>query len=480
MLALASCKKESIFFDGAPDENFELPLILQLDAKECFYDEASGLLKYAIAGNALEDFSPYTVFQAHSTVVFEGKALTNNSVNALGCIQLNKRYAVDITTQGKTRHFQLEFTDIPMMRIVSFDKIRNEPKTLAKMTLNDAGSSEPLTHWIGIELRGASSLSLDKKSYGFGVYADKSTNHAVPSSFFGLKENSKWILDAMYVDKAHCRNKASFSLWASMGEAGDHPRIRSVFVEVFLNNKSVGLYCLNENYTESFLGLSEQSVLYKGLDNSEVTFFRQLPVQKPVSARWGDWEQKFPDPSKHIVWGDFQALSTLIVNGSDQAFTQSIGSMLDLDNVIDYYLFINLCGGTDNTGKNWQFLKRSASDKFIIVPWDLDATWGRNAVGEPQTPYGEITNRLFERLKSLDPENYNQRLTQRWSQLRADQFSEHNLLSLFSDNFSVLDHYHIMETENTVWNQSFDIGMEQAYIELWIGSRLMYLDQLFQ
>lgn len=480
-LLLASCKKEVIVFDGAPNGNFELPLILELNGKACFYDEASGLLKYTLDGNALEDFSPHAVFQEHSTVLFEGMALKNNAVNPFGTIELHKRHAVTITTHGQTKHLQLVFTDMPIVRIVAFDHITNEPKTLARMTVNyPEAHKASAADWIGIELRGASSQVFDKKSYGIGIYADKSTDHPVSRAYFDLKSNSKWILDAMYVDQARCRNKTSFSLWASMGEKDDHPNIRSVFVEVFLNNASIGLYCLNENYSEELLNLGQQAVFYKGLDNSDVTFFHQLPEKDPVAARWAEWEQKFPDPSRHIVWDDFQSLSTLIVNGSDPAFTESIGSLIDLDNVIDYYLFVNLCGGVDNLGKNWHFLKKTPAGKFVIVPWDLDATWGRNAVGGTHPSSGKITNRLFDRLEELNPENYNQRLRQRWSELRSDQFSETHLFGLFSDNFSALEHYRVLETENGLWHQSLSTEQEQTYIRSWIVNRLLYLDEQFQ
>jgi spore coat protein CotH len=279
---------------------------------------------------------------------------------------------------------------------------------------------------------------------------------------------------------ARCRKKVSGSLWESTSKTGYQTTVRSVFTEVFLNNKSLGLYCFTENYSEEFLNLNSQSVLYKGIDNSVVTFFNQLPDNNPTSSKWADWEQKFPNPSERIVWDDFKSLSELIVNGSDAAFTESIESMINLDNVIDYYLFINLCGGADNLGKNWQFLKYSPTDKFIIVPWDLDATWGRNVVGGLQTFENHLTNRLFDRLRSSNPGNYNERLRQRWQQLRSEQFSESHLIALFSDNFSSLQHSTILETENRLYQQSLHLEQEQAYIATWIINRLHYLDELFQ
>jgi hypothetical protein len=480
VLLCCSCKKELVIFNPAPNENLELSLILKLNGKECFYDETNELLKYSLDQNELENFSPFTEFQTYSTIYFNGIQLKNNAINAIGTIELNKTYSVEVVTNGEKKHFQLLFTNMPLVRIVLLDEITNEPKSLAKMTINYAGINRVSTvDWIGIEQRGASSLSFGKKSYGIGIFSDKSTDNPTSRSYFELDESHNWILDAMYIDKSRCRNKVSFSLWASMGDAADHARIHSVFVEVFLNNKSIGLYCFNEDYSEKLLNLNHQSRLYKGIDNSEITFFKKLPKTAPISARWDDWEQKYPSPSMHIVWDEFKSFKTLVIEGTDNEFNQSIESVIDLNNVIDYYLFVNLIGGMDNVGKNWHFLKRSSSEKFIIVPWDLDATWGRNASGIPVNYY-QLTNRLFERLRELNPEHYNQRLVNRWNELRLNQFSETNLSALFSANFTELNNYQVIDVENRLWNQSLNIAQEEIFINDWFLDRLAYLDLVFQ
>ena len=115
----------------------------------------------------------------------------------------------------------------------------------------------------------------------------------------------------------------------------------------------------------------------------------------------------------------------------------------------------------------------------MIVPWDLDATWGRNALGNTTQIDHKNTNRLFKRLQQLNPQGYNQRLVQRWNELRLNQFSESNLLDLFSADFEKLNHYQIIETENTLWQQSLNITQEEEYIKAWIIQRLAYLDSVF-
>jgi len=476
---LVSCKKEIVVFDDDPNAQFELPLILQLNAKNCCFDAQNGLLKYSLDKASLDHFSPFIHFQDFSSLTFDGKLLQNNAINDLGTIELHKVYTLKVTTEGKTEIFGLVFTNIPIIQLVTFDDIPNEPKALARMTLNypETGKTSQ-TDWIGIELRGASSLSYPKKSYGITTYGDASTSHAVHRSYFDFAPNEDWILDAMYIDASRLRNKTSFELWSSLGPG--HDAIQARFVEVFLNNRSVGLYDFSDNLNAASLQLNSTSVYYRGTDNTETTFFEQLPHGEPNSANWGDWEQKYPKPSRQINWADFSALSKLITQADDGEFKNKIGQQVDLDNVIDYYLFINLCGGFDNVGKNWSFLKRNPSDKFTLVPWDLDATWGRTAFGEEAGISSLVTNAFFQRLLSVNPDDFRERLHTRWEALRANQFSLNNLRMRFATNAEELNDYRIIQHENTLWNQSLNLQAEKSVIDTWIINRLAMLDLVFQ
>ena len=61
-------------------------------------------------------------------------------------------------------------------------------------------------YFIGLEYRGATSQSYEKKSYGFSLKASIDLNDDISGSFFDLKNNNDWILDAMWIDKARLRN----------------------------------------------------------------------------------------------------------------------------------------------------------------------------------------------------------------------------------------------------------------------------------
>ncbi len=480
LMFCVACRKTNVIFNSVANENLELPLLLNLNRKSCVFDAQSGILKYSIDENSLENFSPYVEFQAHSDVTFDTTDLSNGTVNYLGDLELNKAYSISIRTDDEINEFTLIFTDIPIIQIITHDPIISGPKTLSRMILNYPDKERTSdNNWAGIKQRGWSSLKYDKKSFGIGIYSDKDIDEPLLQSYFDLKLNQKWILDAMFVDQSRLRNKSSFDLWSSMSGPANHIGVKSEFVEVFINHQSQGIYCFTENYTEEFLNMNSQSVLYKGIDNSETTHFDDLAEDTPNSALWDDWEQKFPDPSETIVWNDFEVLSTLIVNGSNTVFKNNIAQLIDLDNVIDYFLFINLCGGTDNVGKNWLFFKQDPSAKFNILPWDMDGTWGRSPFADEITYSTIITNNFFERLEETDPENYKLRLKERWEALRLLEFSETNLINLFTTNFNQLKSYEIVDLENKLWRTKLNLENEQSYIISWIYNRLEFLDQHF-
>lgn len=126
---LTSCTKREVIFDSEISENFELALILKLNGKDCLFDSKTNTLKYSLSESDLTNFTPLTVFNNYSEIEFNGQLLENNSINNLGSITLNTVYPLKITTLDDTRIINLVFTKMPLIQIISFDEIKNEPKT---------------------------------------------------------------------------------------------------------------------------------------------------------------------------------------------------------------------------------------------------------------------------------------------------------------------------------------------------------------
>ncbi|MGB0850542.1 MAG: hypothetical protein ACPGTP_04800, partial [Bacteroidia bacterium] len=194
VLVFQSCYKEDVVFDASPDSDFELPTLLRLNKKECFYDHSSKSLRYPIQLDSIPDFTAWVEFQEYSEVTFSGLALENKSQNNLGTIKTNTEYSLSIKSNGKTNEFSLFFTNLPTVRIVTPNAIYDEPKSYAKVTINDKNTLiNPESYYIGLERRGGGlSRAFPKKSIGFAIKSDKGLYNDLSRSLLGMKANNDW------------------------------------------------------------------------------------------------------------------------------------------------------------------------------------------------------------------------------------------------------------------------------------------------
>lgn len=484
LFCLSSCYKEKIIFAAKPNENLELPLILAFDDRDCFFDEESNGLRYSISEDSILNFSPFIEFQEYANIEINNVPLTNGAINNLGTVKIGETYDVSITIDEYTEHFSLSFTTFPSVRIISRNKVNREIKILAHMTIHSpSNNTTPINSFINIEYRGNSSLLNPKKSYGFTFLKDMNIKNEASVGLFGWKENHNWILDAVYNDQAKFRNKLSFEIWKSMNPT-QHVSIQSKFVEVYFNSSYLGLFCLNEHINAEQLDLlNSDGLLYKTVEWSSGTTFdyfsaKQIPEYTDL---WDGWEQQYPVPTEKIKWKDVYKLKNWAINESDETFLSELENHIDLENIIDYYLFINLVGAFDNHGKNMFWVKNNADAPFYIIPWDLDSSWGRDWDADPLLPVRVKSedNKLFKRLLTLDPNNFKDQLRIKWNNLRSSSWSENNIKDLLDNYFEQLVKNKVTELENIRWNTTVDLAQEQVYIHSWLNDQLALLDSYF-
>ena len=481
LIVFQSCYKEKIIYNAEANNDLELPTILRINDKESVYDYTENSLRFPINNDIVNDFSPFITFQEYSTVYFEGEELINNSINHFGAIEINKEYAVRIVANGETENLLLTFTNLPIVQIITTSRIFNEPKSLAKIIINYSEIDKKSdTYFIGLEYRGSSSQAYQKKSFGFSLKGSIRYEDDISNSLFDMQKNNDWILDAMWIDTARLRNKTSFELWNKF-EGGNHHGIASEFVELYINNEHQGLYCLNENMNPEFLNLNNpNAVLYKAIaweDGS--TRFETYSNNSPVNYYWDGWEQKYPDPSIEINWSPLNQLRHLVVNGNNEIFTTQIDSLIDVNNLIDYYILLNTTSAMDNTGKNIFLVKENIQDKFSIIPWDLDGSWGVFWNGAELSHTSILSNSLFDRLLETNAVGFKNKLKQRWVSLRGNVLSNIELNQMFTDQFMLINTSEIIDIENRKWGSSIDLNSEKQYLIDWIENRLIFLDNYF-
>ena len=91
----------------------------------------------------------------------------------------------------------------------------------------------------------------------------------------------------------------------------------------------------------------------------------------------------------------------------------------------------------DGFDKNFILARNAVTEahpvpRFFFVPWDYDATFGRNWEGSPVEPTFWLSNHLFDRL--LSHEVFRRKYLDRWQALRRRQFSVETVHRMIDDN----------------------------------------------
>lgn len=361
---------------------------------------------------------------------------------------------------------------------------------------NGRGSS----HTVMAKWHGASAKRFQKKSYTFKILDEE--GESLDTTLLGMREDNKWILDAMAVDRARMRNRVSFDLWndfatdtyvKSIYEPMSMNGVRGRFVELTLNGSYEGIYCLMEVMDRKQLRLKKtkgngtvRGVLYKA-EGWYGTSFRRCEAYDNTSPTWMDWETKYPD----VEGGDTTSYAPLydaiqlVLNADAEQFRQEVAECFDLPVWLDYFLFTKLIYAIDNTGKNtFAYVYDITKGKELgIAPWDLDATWGRSydATELSADTVEYVSN--FEWRLIEDYPNYRALLADRYFELRKIYFDADSLKDRFRAYFDYFKSNGMNVREAERWNGidgiEVDFDAEENYICQWIDDRLAVLDRHF-
>lgn len=447
--------------------------------------------------------------------------------------QNGTRYPVavlDRETGETVAQAELTFTFLPIVEFTGSGFNRNDyvPGTI-RVTDPDTEGQDTLYH-AKFRYRGATASGLNKKAYA--VKLTDAAGESLDASFFGLRDDNNWILDAMAIDPGRMRNRVSTDLWNDFSippyhfteEPEAHNGTRGRFVETFLNGKYNGLYCMTEKLDRKQLKLKKikesaipgetatiRGALYKSDQWSYSVLMgheedsRYYPMYSVASYSnywdtWDNWEMQYPDlgDGEPIDWGPLADGINVVASGTRQVFMNQVGDQFDLPVFLDYYLFIELMLATDNHGKNMFLHHYNVQDSKMmsLSPWDLDGTWGRRWDGDDFTRYyassdfisylwahehGEHT--LYKRLMEYNYENWNEQLAARYASLRPTYFDPDSLYQRFERYVHLFQSSGADTREIDRWNGSngiyMDFDAELDYLKEWIAERVAYLDEQY-
>ncbi len=388
------------------------------------------------------------------------------------------------------RELALYFTTLPLVSIESRYEIVDENDVYALFSLTERDGTY-IEAGVGIQFRGAFTLLFDKKSMEIEFWSDSTGKDKQDYQLLGMVSDDDWNLQAMYVEPLRIRSKVSSDLWRGMNELpyqDEEPEgvngARHEYVELFLNGEYRGLYAVGEKVNRKQLKLKKwddgiRGELYNGADLGPSTTFDERTPYDNTSEYWGGFEYKHPD--EEIDWQRLDDFVRFVVEAPEEKFLAGYADYFDIDNAVDYFLFVNVLNGWDNIAKN-VFLARYDSDRpYFFVPWDLDNVLAQEWGYQPDNPIGIFdNNRLFRRLV-LDcrPGGFSERAATRWNALRRDELSLDTWVEAFRTQHDLLLSNGVYERESLRWEDYRYNPNALVFLENFIHTRMAYLDEVF-
>jgi len=240
---------------------------------------------------------------------------------------------------------------------------------------------------VDVVYRGSHIRKFEKKSYNISFYK--------PSNYQGKKEIH---LNAEYKDPSMIRNKLSLDFFADIGVLS--PESQFVFLQ--LNGRKEGIYLELESVDEYFLkrrGLSDGAIFYAVDGDANFSLISELDDDTKKSLLLG-YEKKYGQKSDDL---HLQQLIFIINTLLRDEFEKEIVRHLDVDKYLRWLAGVVLTQNYDGFVHNYALYRNGDTGLFEIIPWDYDATWGRDVNGKymeedyvPIEGFNTLTARLLD------------------------------------------------------------------------------------
>ena len=431
-------------------------------------------------------------------------------------VKAGASYELELVKGGNTVHGTIQFTYWPVIQIYGSGEFVKRPYDQGTVVINypDSTYKEPIISRV--RWAGSSTAEPDRQKHNFHLKFYNEDGTKKNMSFFGLRSDFHWRLDAGQIDFSRVRNRVAKDMWAEFSTPPYYVDwqtkkvrnyVRGEFVEVFLNDKYMGIYCLNEHMDRQQLKLKQYDYenevfhggLWKPMKWTNTTIFDNLPNVNSHHKNWDEFYVKYPNIDD-VNPTNFKTLYQAVKfakTSSDQEFADSAAYYFDIPVFRDYYLFVIMLQGIDNIGKNLYYACYDvALDKRLtIAVWDMDCTqgqfydnWDSNYHHSWVGPQRNIRNlelshhNVFHRLDEIDP-SFHGLATERYWELRKTIFHPDSIVRRYKDYFNDMKICGADKREITRWSGGYDLGghelnftSETQYLRYWWTYHISYLD----
>ncbi|NUN09085.1 MAG: CotH kinase family protein [Ignavibacteriaceae bacterium] len=273
---------------------------------------------------------------------------------------------------------RIDVTIDPAAVIWLYQNVTSDSEFVASMRFRNAHIDETVES-IGFRLRGNTSRFSQKKSFkvSFNTFVQG-------REFYGV---DKLNLNGEHNDPSIIRSKLCFDHF----DSADVHASRAAHFEVYINNKYYGLYISVEHVDDEFLTKNfsdDTGNLWKCLYGADLQY---LGENQTTYKNLNNNGTPAYELTTNETAGDYSQLVRLIriINNTPSAsFADSIEKILDVPDVLNYFALNVLMGSWDDYRSlmnNYYLYYEPSADKFHLIPYDYDNTYGIDWSGKNWT-----------------------------------------------------------------------------------------------
>ncbi len=391
--------------------------------------------------------------QPEVEILFE-KAFTREDKQK--AIREGTRFEFLAVRGGQYRSYYLVFTGLPIVSIETAETAETEIFG-GSIRFWDANTKRDWfrSNILEAHIRGNTSRLYPKKGYKLSLKKQDREGNVVKDSrsLFGLREDDEYILNAMYTDASKIRDKLCADIWSGMGAYEEEfPDMRlgtdGTYVEVFFNGEYWGLYLLLEPVDSKQLDLKRETESKP----SELAYKSSIPQNQTLEemeacTEWTEEMGGYQLKGRYteITRESWQPLLNYLAwsgTPEDEVFAAQAGEMVDGDNLLQLWTYLQAVMGIDNRVKNMYYVTKYTENgcRMYLAPWDMDLTLGDTLqdsvneypwdVGNNPMIYRERINfAVGDRMIKTNAMDAKERVSWIWRESREGVLSEEALLS---------------------------------------------------
>ena len=406
-------------------------------------------------------------------------------------------------------------SNLPLIIIDTYGaEIPDEPRIPAYMGIidNESGVNQLTDDFndydghITIERRGNSSQWNDKRPYRFETVDQDGENNNV--ELLGMPEENDWVLYAPWQDKTMIRNVLAYQLSNDMGRYASRTR----YVELYLNGDYQGIYVLMEKIKRDNGRVNISKLNPEEIEGDDITggyilkfdwFFTGDNIGGFQSNVDGNtYNYHYPKPSdivpeqEEYIQDYIDDFENIMLSNNYADSITGYPSIINVESFVDFILVQELAKNVDAYRLSTYIYKDkdSIDNRLTAGPvWDFNHGFGNCNYGETWEPEnwlleynpegGDQMSFWWELL--WQDENFREKVSDRYSELRSNTFSESHIFEIIDNSVD-----HLGESINRnflkwpvlgiyLWPnfQVFDTYEEEIlYLKSWISQRLSWMD----